>query len=130
LDAAGFKANFHGVAIRPGKPLLFGRLGTLPVLGLPGNPVSAAVGFHVVGRELLGRRETWARRAPLARDVRREPDRVDLPRCALGPDGRLAPMPHQGSHAITSLAGADAIAWIPAGEGGLRAGDQVAYAPL
>ncbi len=43
LDSAGFKADFHGVAMRPGKPLLFGRLGSVPVLGLPGNPVSAWV---------------------------------------------------------------------------------------
>ena len=77
----------------------------------------------------------WAPRglgaaAALARDVRREPDRVNLPRCAIGPDGRLAPAPHQGSHAITSLAGADAIGWDPGREGALPAGEPVAYAPL
>jgi molybdopterin molybdotransferase len=54
LDAAGFKANFHGVAIRPGKPLLFGRLGTLPVLGLPGNPVSAWVTGLLFGCPAVG----------------------------------------------------------------------------
>ena len=43
LDADGFEAAFHRVAMRPGKPLLFGRLGAVPVLGLPGNPVSAWV---------------------------------------------------------------------------------------
>ena len=43
LDSAGFEADFHGVAMRPGKPLLFGRLDSLAVLGLPGNPVSAWV---------------------------------------------------------------------------------------
>jgi molybdopterin biosynthesis enzyme len=56
--------------------------------------------------------------------------RVDLPRCAIGRDGRLVPMPLQGSHAVTSLAAADALAWIPARRGGLRAGEAVAYAPL
>jgi molybdopterin biosynthesis enzyme len=39
-------------------------------------------------------------------------------------------MPQQGSHAITSLCGADAIAWIPAREGGLCAGEEVAYSAL
>jgi molybdopterin biosynthesis enzyme len=39
-------------------------------------------------------------------------------------------MPQQGSHAITSLCGADAIAWVPARAGGLRAGDETAYSPL
>ena len=130
LGELGAEEVLRGVMADPCRPVWLGRLGDRVVLGLPGNPVSAAVGFHVVGRELLGRREGWARRAALARDVRREPDRVDLPRCAIGPDGRLAPMPHQGSHAITSLAGADAIAWIPAGEGALPAGEPVAYAPL
>jgi hypothetical protein len=44
--------------------------------------------------------------------------------------GALDPMPHQGSHVITSLCGADAMAWIPAREGGLRAGEPVAYSAL
>lgn len=43
LAASGFEPTFHKVAMRPGKPLLFGQLGTMPVLGLPGNPVSAGV---------------------------------------------------------------------------------------
>lgn len=43
LAAQGFELAFHKVAMRPGKPLLFGRLGRMPVLGLPGNPVSAGV---------------------------------------------------------------------------------------
>lgn len=43
LAALGFEFAFHKVAMRPGKPLLFGHLGRMPVLGLPGNPVSAGV---------------------------------------------------------------------------------------
>src|SRR6185436_1792606 len=35
--------SFHRIAMRPGKPLLFGRVGSLPILGLPGNPVSAII---------------------------------------------------------------------------------------
>jgi len=45
LAAAGFETVFHGVNIRPGKPLLFGMRGAVPVFALPGNPVSAAVTF-------------------------------------------------------------------------------------
>jgi molybdopterin molybdotransferase len=45
LAAAGFDTVFHGVNIRPGKPLLFGMRGPVPVFALPGNPVSAAVTF-------------------------------------------------------------------------------------
>ena len=43
LGSAGFKVAFHKIAMRPGKPLLYGRLKDFPVLGLPGNPVSALV---------------------------------------------------------------------------------------
>ena len=43
LQSRGLELNFWQIAMRPGKPLLFGRLGPVPVLGLPGNPVSAMV---------------------------------------------------------------------------------------
>ena len=43
LKYRGMELDFWQIAMRPGKPLLFGRLGTVPVLGLPGNPVSALV---------------------------------------------------------------------------------------
>ena len=129
LAEVGVEEILRGVLADPCRPVWLGRRGDQVVLGLPGNPVSAAVGFHLFGREILGRREDWRRRAPLARDVPTRTDRADLPRCRLTPDG-LEPMPKQGSHAITSLCGADAIAWIPAREGGLRAGDEVAFSPL
>jgi molybdopterin molybdotransferase len=130
LARMGVEEVFHGIMADPCRPVWLGRRDDQVVLGLPGNPVSAAVGFHLIGRELLGRREEWRRRAPLARDVPSHGDRVDLPRCAIGRDGRLVPMPLQGSHAITSLCGADALAWIPARAGGLREDKLVAYAPL
>jgi molybdopterin molybdotransferase len=43
LGSTDFELDFWKVAMRPGKPLLFGRLGGTPILGLPGNPVSALV---------------------------------------------------------------------------------------
>jgi molybdopterin molybdotransferase len=42
LGARRIRARFWKIAMRPGKPLIWGRLGRTPVLGLPGNPVSAA----------------------------------------------------------------------------------------
>lgn len=130
LADVGVEEVLRGVRADPCRPVWMGRRGGQVVLGLPGNPVSAAVAFHLLGRALLGRRERWRRRLPLARDVASHPDRADLPRCAITADGLLAPMPLQGSHAITSLCGADAIALIPARAGGLRAGERVAYSPL
>ena len=102
LGRMGVEEVMRGIMADPCRPVWLGRRDDQVVLGLPGNPVSAAVGFHVMGRELLGQREEWPRRAPLARDVPSHGDRVDLPRCAIGRDGRLEPMPQQGSHAITS----------------------------
>lgn len=61
LDQMGMELRFHGVKQRPGKPFAFGLLDDRPVLGLPGNPVAAAVCFEVYGRPalaaLLGRKK-------------------------------------------------------------------------
>ena len=54
LADVGFDAAFHRVAMRPGKPLLFGRMGGTPVLGLPGNPVSAWVTALLFARPAVG----------------------------------------------------------------------------
>jgi molybdopterin molybdotransferase len=43
LGTQGFTLDFWKIAMRPGKPLIFGRLGTTPLLGLPGNPVSTLI---------------------------------------------------------------------------------------
>ena len=55
LGTEGLELDFWKIAIRPGKPLMFGRLGSVPVLGLPGNPVSAAVCGIVFARGALRR---------------------------------------------------------------------------
>jgi len=53
LDQMGMELLFHGVKQRPGKPVAFGVLDDRPVLGLPGNPVAAAVCFEVYARPAL-----------------------------------------------------------------------------
>jgi molybdopterin molybdotransferase len=53
LDDQGMDLGFYKVAMRPGKPLIFGRLGDVPVLGLPGNPVSAAVSTIIFVRAAI-----------------------------------------------------------------------------
>jgi molybdopterin molybdotransferase len=54
LAAAGMELDFWRIAMRPGKPLVFGRLGAMAVLGLPGNPVSSFVCGMVFLRPLIG----------------------------------------------------------------------------
>jgi molybdopterin molybdotransferase len=107
-----------------GRPLIF---------GLPGNPVSAMVTFLVFVRPairaMLGARErTIAATAILDADYPKAPGRAHLVRCRLelhGDGWHAVPTKEQGSHVLTSMLGADALAIIPTDSGGLRAGQQV-----
>ena len=129
FDAVGAREILFGVQIRPGHPLWLGRLGDRVILGLPGNPVSAAVCFHVFGRPLLGRDDGWERRMPLASDYAKRTPRTDLIRCR-EVAGALEPLPRQASHNVTSLAGATHIAAIPAEREAMAAGELVSCCPL
>ena len=51
----GFEAHFHRIAIRPGKPAFFATRNNVAWLGLPGNPISTAIGWHILARPLLAR---------------------------------------------------------------------------
>jgi molybdopterin molybdotransferase len=128
MAAAGVEEVFRGVRVSPCRPTWLGVRGAQRALGLPGNPVSAAVAFHLFGRPLLGRGEDWSRRAPLAERHRTPPGRAEALRCR-EEDGALVPMADQASHAVTSLFGSTALAWIPAGAE-VEAGEQVRYSPL
>lgn len=119
LTRAGGTLDFWKVAIRPGKPLMFGRLGPTRVMGLPGNPVSALITARVflvpLIHALLGRPpgeaapETAILTAPLAANG----PRLHLMRARLGrrADGALtvAPMPSQDSSLLAALADADCL---------------------
>jgi molybdopterin molybdotransferase len=129
LEEAGVAEILFGVRIRPGSPLWLGRRGEQIVLGLPGNPVSAAVCFHAFGRPLLGRGDSWDRLMPLSADYAKDTPRTELIRCR-EEDGALTPLPRQGSHAVTSLAGATHLAVIPAEAERVVAGQQVRCSPL
>lgn len=111
LARLGVEELVRGVRAAPVSPTYLGRRGDRVVLGLPGNPASAAVAFHLLGRPLLGVGDDWSLRAPLAARATLRPGRAELVRCAEGPDG-LTPLADQGSHAVTSLAGATALAWL------------------
>ena len=129
LEAVGVREVLYGVEIRPGHPLWLGVRGGQLVLGLPGNPVSAAVCFHGFGRELLGRAEDWETLLPLGAAYVKDTPRTELLRCREA-DGALHPLPRQGSHAITSLAGATHLAVIPAERTEVRAGERVRVGSL
>jgi molybdopterin molybdotransferase len=119
LAAEGLALSFWKVALRPGRPMMHGRLGAMHVLGLPGNPVSAyvcAVLFLVpLIRRLAGRGdvEPVPELALLGCDLPANDERADYLRATLAadPDGVpvATPAPVQDSSMLTPLAGADCL---------------------
>ena len=144
LAELGVEEVFWGVALRPGKPTWFGigpaRPGGRPplVFGLPGNPVSAMVTFHLFVRPALAAlagADPFLPRAPaiIAGAYAKRPGRMHAVRCRLEPDdGRwlATPTKDQGSHVLTSMLGADALALIEVERGDVAAGDEVTVEPL
>ena len=134
LAALGCEEVFWGVALRPGRPTWFGAdpNGGL-VFGLPGNPVSAYVTFVLFVRPALraltGAEERRdATSAALTADHPRLPRRDQAVRCSLelADDGwHATPTGPQGSHVLTSILDADALALVEAGPGFAAAGTRV-----
>jgi molybdopterin molybdotransferase len=130
LEALGVQEVFWRVALRPGKPTWFGTRERTLVLGLPGNPVSAMVTFLLFARPALRALVglpgvTVRRRAVLGAAVARHPERDECVRVVVAGDGTVRPTGPQGSHVLSSLALADALAIVPMGDGELPAGAEV-----
>jgi molybdopterin molybdotransferase len=131
LEQAGVRLDFWRVAIKPGKPIAFGRGPRADVLGLPGNPASAIVTFALFGMPLLRAMQRDAHALPILLRTRlvssrkRSPDRLEFARAMLQLDsGMLSARVHdnQASGAATSLAQSDGLAFLPAGDGAIPAG--------
>jgi molybdopterin molybdotransferase len=137
-EELGVEEVFWRVAVKPGKPVSFGTRGRTLVFGLPGNPVSALVGFELFVRPALlalQRAEPGPAYRPgrLAAPARRSPERDQLLRAQSRlDDGQLLlePVRGQESHMIARAAGADALVLVPRGAGELAAGATVSYLPL
>ena len=129
----GVEQVFWGVSLKPGKPAWFGVGDGKLVFGLPGNPVSAYVTFLLFVRPALlalqGADPARSRVVARLGDVYEKPaGRAHAIRCRLElePDGwRATPAPYQGSHVMTSLVGADALALLPAATTRVEAGEPV-----
>jgi molybdopterin molybdotransferase len=126
--------DFWRVRMRPGKPLAFGLLGGTPMLGLPGNPVSAAVTFELFGRpairKLLGssRLDRPMLEVELEGEAIERADRRHFVRAQLRSRGGTlvaAPTGSQASHRIASLLGATALLVVMEGEGTVKIGDHL-----
>ncbi|WP_339829485.1 gephyrin-like molybdotransferase Glp [uncultured Arenimonas sp.] len=137
LQARG-ETHFWKVRMKPGMPLLFGRLGEALLLGLPGNPVSVLATFLTLGRRLIdglqGRNEPrthW--RAKLTDAVHKHHDRREFMRGRLQVDdsGQLLVVPDNatGSHRLAAAAGNDVLLVLPEGAGEFPAGTAVECLP-
>ena len=131
----GMEQRFYKIAMRPGKPLMAGRMQGATMLGLPGNPVSAMVCGHVflvpALRAMLGLGQSPAPRltAPLAEPVAANGGREHYMRARLTPDG-IRPFARQDSALLSVLAQANALLIRPVNDPARSAGESVAYLPL
>lgn len=134
------EVNFWKVAIKPGKPVAFGRLGEGWFFGLPGNPVSALVTAHQL---LLPALDVLAGRTPVpafsvtaqvTAPFRKKPGRLDFQRAwlTLDENGKytVAPVAGQGSHMLWSFSQANAYCPLSAESTGAEPGDWVTVVPF
>ena len=128
----------HGVAVRPGHPVILGTIdrgqsSIVPIIGVPGYPVSAALTIDIFVEPLIA---TWLGRRPkefptataiLTRKIVSPPGDDDFVRVAVGKvgDKLLAAPLSRGAGVITSLVQADGLALIPRGTQGMEAGESV-----
>ena len=137
LEAAGATLDFYKIAMRPGKPMFFGRLGgrlgNMRVLGLPGNPLSALIGARVFLVPLIARMLGRSHETPMIRALLAVPlgsngprdhyMRATLDTSTIPP--RVTALPNQDSALTTALAAADCLIVNPANAPALAAGAEV-----
>ena len=127
LDRLGTMAWMQ-IAIKPAKPFAVGTVDGVPVLGLPGNPVSSMVSFELLARpalrKMMGHTQLLRPEVPAVADeaLPRTPDgKVHFARVTttVGEDGRthVRSAGGQGSHQLAAMAAADGLALLPDGEG-------------
>jgi molybdopterin molybdotransferase len=118
-ESLGGELQFWKVAIRPGRPFVFGRRGEKFLFGLPGNPVSAFVTFLLLVQPALrrwqGARDVFLPVQPgiLGEAIANPGDRRHFLRVRVDVEGRVFSTGQQASHAMASLAAADALLDLP-----------------
>jgi molybdopterin molybdotransferase len=136
LADAGLCVHFSAVAVRPGRPLSFATCPGAAVFGLPGNPVSVYVMFHLFVLRAAARMcgNTWTAREftlRLGREFRRGKfDRVEYVPCRVGDDGMLIPVEYHGSAHLSALTEADGLFVVPLGVSSIPAGQTVRFLPM
>lgn len=134
LSSLGVEEGFWRVAIKPGKPIYFGRRGGTAVFGLPGNPVSAMVTFHLFVRPYLlalGGDLTPDPhfQLPLTESLTKKPGRTEFVPCKVTASG-VDPEVGRASHKASLLATADGLAVLPREGAEFARGEMVDVIPL
>lgn len=132
--------NFWRMAMKPGKPLAFGKLGDAVFFGLPGNPVSAMVTFYQFVLPAIRRMSGAQPRDPLvfearcANPLKKAPGRMEFQRGILqrSADGNqeVSTTGLQGSHVLSSMSLANCFILLPAESSGAGEGDSVLVQPF
>ncbi|MGB7477858.1 MAG: molybdopterin molybdotransferase MoeA, partial [Polyangiales bacterium] len=130
----GIEPGFWKVRIKPGKPLAFAQFEGKPVIGVPGNPISAMITFEILVtpclRKMLGdpRPHPQPVLARLRDSYRRRPGRVEIARATATREGSeivVALHDRQGSGSLPSFVGVNALVILPSDKAELAAGEQV-----
>ena len=131
LGETGLEVDFWKIAMRPGKPLIFGHLRGAPMLGLPGNPVSALICGLLFLRPAIAALldqspvPSQTRSAVLGAAMKANDNRQDYVRARLDASGAATPFPVQDSAMLSSLAAAHCLIIRPAFAPAAQAGDAV-----
>ncbi len=133
MQDAGLQVHFTALAVKPGRPTTYASAAGKAVFGLPGNPVSVYLMFHLFVLFAAARMRggpgpcrQWI--APLACDFRRRTvDRAEYVPCCLGPEGRLHRVDYHGSAHLTALERADGFFVVPPGTAAIMPGEQVTF---
>ncbi len=140
LGEEGMELDFWQIAMRPGKPLMFGKIGETPVIGLPGNPVStmvcAMIFIKPAMQAMLGMDTSRERlsTATLGSDLGANDERQDYLRAQLSYDDSgnavATPFSRQDSSMMARLAEADCLVVRSPGSPALKAGHKVEIMPI
>jgi molybdopterin molybdotransferase len=127
---------FWKIAMKPGRPMAFGKIGEAHFFGLPGNPVAVMVTFYQLVRDALlalaGRTDDYTLpllQVPCSSSLKKNPGRTEYQRGILSRDGRglwsVAPSAAQGSGVLRSMAEANCFIVLEHERGSVKPGDMV-----
>jgi len=134
LEKMGNEMAFWKVAMKPGKPLAFGKIGERPIFGLPGNPVSSFVSFEQFARpaikKMMGAKEILPRtvQAKLTRTIHKKTGRLHFMSAVVSWDNgeyTVAPAEEQGSGVLKSTVNANGLLVFPLEKDELKKGELV-----